>query len=322
MGPESAAGSCKRRSAFTIVTRGAVPLLLLALSILLAAGGSAALPIWIAGTGIRLGATPETTLRILIALQSSLALGVLLLPRWSRSLAIGALVFLAFAAIAELSAVAGIGGDAVAFVSPAAVLAIVGVLLPGVFRAPRPIANPHLSTAWPALGAIAIVTLATAVVARLPLDRGEAPPETTAFGGRIVELTPETWIGGSLPATGLPAHLPELTPLTIEGRSVVVLYSPRCGGCHDLFRTWLSDADLPFRVIAVEVPPEPSALLLPSDQPERVDCPSCVDLVLPSGPLWLIQPPVLLTVVDGLVAGVAMRPDQVGDLLEPWLADS
>lgn len=299
--------------------RGAVPLLLLLLTLLLAAGGVAAAPAWIEGLAIRLGAEPQSALRALIATQLSLALLAATVGRWSRGIALAALALLAFAAIAELSALAAAGGEPIAFAAPGAVLAIAGALLPAVLRARVGSGKGRRSGAWPAIAVVAIATAAVAIAARLPLSAPTEAEPPRRFAGEVVEFAFEEWRGRSLPDTGLPRHLPQLTPLTLEGRSVVVLYSPRCGSCHDLFREWFTAPDLPFRVIAVAVPPEPSAALLPSDQPEKVECPSCIGLSLPSGPLWLLQPPVVIAVEDGTVARIAARPDQVAAALEGWL---
>ncbi len=304
------------------LVRVAVPLLLLLLTGLLALGGLAAAPAWVEGLGARLGAGPGAGVRAMIALQLTLAILGASIGRWSRGVALASLAFLAFAAIAELSAIAGSGADPIAFAAPAAVLAVAGAMLPAAVRSGRPPTKARGSAAWRAMTAIAAATAATAIAARLPL--GEAIPAGTAaapggaFSGEVVEFAFEDWKGRRLPDTGLPRRLPTLTALTIEGRSVVVLYSPRCGSCHDLFREHFSAAELPFRVVAVTVPPEPSAMLLPSDQPDRVECPTCIDLALPSGPLWLIRPPVVVAVEDGVVQGVAMTPDEVGGLLREW----
>jgi hypothetical protein len=320
MRAESTAATLPRgRGAGPWLCRGAVPLLLLLLTLLLAVGGLAAAPAWIEGLAIRLGAEPQSALRALIAAQISLALLAAIMGRWSRGIALASLALLAFAAIAELSALAAAGGEPLAFAAPGAVLAIAGALLPAVLRARVSSGTGRRSGAWPAIAIVTIATAAVAIAARLPLSAPAEAEPPRRFAGEVVEFAFEDWPGRSLPDTGLPRHLPQLTPLTLEGRSVIVLYSPRCGSCHDLFRDWFATRDLPFRVIAVVVPPQPSATLLPSDQPERVDCPSCIDLSLPSGPLWLLQPPVVVAVKDGVVTGVATRPEQVAAALEGWL---
>lgn len=319
-GPRPAASA---RGPRAWLVRAAVPLLLLLLTMLLARGGLAAAPAWVEGLAARWGAAPDAGVRALIALQLGMALLGAIVGRWSRGIAMAALGFLSFAAIAELSALVGRGAAPIAFAAPAAVLAVAGAMLPAVMRSGVPSLAGRGSAAWRAMAAIAVATAATAVAARVPL--GEAIPATAAkgddgraFRGEVVEFTFENWAGRTLPDTGLPRHLPALTALTIEGRSVIVLYSPRCGSCHGLFRERFSATELPFRVVAVTVPPEPSALLLPSDQPDRVECPTCIDLALPTGPLWLVQPPVVVAVEDGVVRGVATRPDEVEGLLQAW----
>lgn len=295
-----------------------VPLLLLVLIVLEIRSGVAALPVWLEGLGVRLGWTDESLLRGLVGTQVGLGLATLLLGRWSRGLAVATLGLLAFAAIAEISALLGREVDSWRFLVPAVLLAIAGAMLPGLLRATpsRADAAQGGSAAWRAIALLAIATVAFAAAARIPVAPRSAP-ELGSFSGEVVELGPETWVGQTIPATGLATHLPTVTPLTLEGRTALVLYNPRCGSCHDLFDEWFADG-APFRVVAIEVPPEASAVLLESDLPDDVECPGCERMSLRRGPLWLVQPPVVAAVEDGVVTCVAMRPEEVESCLGPW----
>jgi len=298
-----------------VAARLGVPLLLLVLVVLEIRGGVASLPVWMDGLGGRLDWSDETLVRVVVGLQVALGLATLLVGRWSRPLAVVALTLLGFAAIAELSALMGRDVEVWRFAAPAAVLAVAGAMLPGLLRM-APKSTPGGSTAWRVLGLVAIATFALAFAARIPVAPRSAE-EVPSFFGEVVEFGPETWAGQTIPATGLPQHVPMLTPLTLEGRTAVVLYNPRCGSCHDLFDEWFAEG-APFRVVAVKVPPEAGALLLESDLPADVACPGCERLELRTGPLWLIQPPVVAAVEDGVVTCVAMRPDEVESCLGPW----
>lgn len=299
----------------TTAARLAVPLLLSVLVVLEIRSGVAALPAWLEGLGIRFAWSEETLLRGLIGAQIGLGLAILILGRWARPLAAATLAMLAFAAIAEISALLGRDVEAWRFAVPGVLLAISGAMLPGVLRAKAGTGRSG-SAAWRAIGLVGIATVALAVAARIPVAPRSAP-ELGSFSGEIVELAPETWIGQTVPASGLSRHLPALTPLTLEGRTAVVLYNPRCGSCHDLFDEWFADG-APFRVVAIEVPPESSAVLLESDLPTDVACPGCERLSLRRGPLWLVQPPIVAAVEDGVVTCVAMRPEEVESCLGPW----
>ena len=315
--PDEVGADGTRRSGGRSATaaRLGVPLLLLVLVVLEIRGGVAALPAWLDGLGARFDLSDEALMRGLVGVQIGLGLATLLFGRWSRTLAAATLSLLAFAAIAELSALLGRDVESWRFLVPAVLLAICGAVLPGVLRSARP-TGPSGSIAWRALGLLAVATTAFAVAARVPVAPRSAP-EPGSFSGEVVELGPETWAGQTIPATGLSQHVPMLTPLTLEGRTAVVLYNPRCGSCHDLFDEWFADG-APFRVVAVEVPPEAGALLLESDLPADVACPGCERLELRTGPLWLIQPPVVAAVEDGVVTCVAVRPEEVESCLGSW----
>lgn len=297
-----------------LAARVGVPALLLTLVLAESRSGVEALPVWIEGLAGRLGATAESGLRLVIAIQIAFAAAAILLRRWSRAISLAAALLLAFAAIAELSALAGRGVELARLLPPAIVLAICGLLLPPLARRP-PAPSPAGSPAWRILALIAIGTASVAAAARMPIV--VPPPMAASFSGEIVELAVEDWIGKTIPGTGLGARVPALTALTVEGRAAIVLYSPRCGSCHEFFEAWFSQPQ-PFRVVALEVPPEAGAVLLDSDQPDEVVCPGCDRLSLPRGPLWLVQPPVLVLVEEGVVRCVASGSDQVEACLAPW----
>jgi hypothetical protein len=311
--PDEAAPGVGRAA---IAARLGVPLLLLVLIVLEIRAGVASLPLWMEGLGGRLGWSDEALVRAVVGVQVALGLATLLVARWSRPLAVSTLTLLGFAAIAELSALLGRDEEAWRFAAPAAVLAVVGAALPALLRAAPPRVSAGGSAAWRTLGLLAIATGAFAVAARIPVAPLPAE-ELPSFSGEVVELGPETWTGQTIPATGLASHVPALTALTLEGRTAVVLYNPRCGSCHDLFDEWFAEG-APFRVVAVKVPPEAGALLLESDLPADVACPGCERVELRTGPLWLIQPPVVAAVEDGVVTCVAMRPEEVESCLGPW----
>ena len=99
-------------------------------------------------------------------------------------------------------------------------------------------------------------------------------------------------------------HLPKLVAAIGNGNAWIVFYNPRCGHCHDLFRTHFAQpSDIP--IYAIEVPPSPDAELLESDQPEAIDCPSCQHEMLPLGRGWLVTPPTVVRVEHGIVRCVA-----------------
>lgn len=301
-----------------LAARVFVPLLLVLLAWLEARGGPGTLPRWLATVGARFDLSEDLLLRVLIALQLGLAGIALLIPRWSRTVSTTALVLLVFAAVAEVSALVGAGGEALAFVPPLIILAASASLLPTTLRAVGA-ASSAGSPAWRVLGSLAIGVASVAIATRIPFGEAASSPATApASGVEVVELALEDWTGRSLPETGLTLRLPELAALTLEGRSVLVLHDPRCGQCHDLFATWFA-APVDARVIAVRVPPAPGSPLLESDQPEEVACADCVRLSLPEGPTWLVQTPAVVVVEEGEVRCVAKGLDEAGECLASWI---
>ena len=302
-----------------LAARVFVPLLLLLLAWLEARGGPGTLPLWLATVGSRFDLSEDLLLRVLIALQLALAAIALLIPRWSRTVSTTALVLLVFAAVAEVSALVGTGGEALRFVPPLVILAAAASLLPTTLRA-LGAASSAGSPAWRVLGSLAIGVASVAIAVRIPFgDAASFPADARSTAVEVVELALEDWSGRSLPETGLPRRLPELTALTLEGRSVLVLHDPRCGQCHDLFATWFA-APVDARVIAVRVPPAPGASLLESDQPEEVACADCVRLSLPTGPTWLVQTPAVVVIEDGVVRCAAKGLDQASECLGSWIS--
>lgn len=302
-----------------LAARVFVPLLLLLLAWLEARGGPGTLPRWLATVGSRFDLSEDLLLRVLIALQLALAAIALLIPRWSRTVSTTALVLLVFAAVAEVSALVGTGGEALRFVPPLVILAAAASLLPTTLRA-LGAASSAGSPAWRVLGSLAIGVASVAIAVRIPFgDAASSPADARSTAVEVVELALEDWSGRSLPETGLPRRLPELTALTLEGRSVLVLHDPRCGQCHDLFATWFA-APVDARVIAVRVPPAPGASLLESDQPEEVACADCVRLSLPTGPTWLVQTPAVVVIEDGVVRCAAKGLDQASECLGSWIS--
>lgn len=302
-----------------LAARVFVPLVLLLLAWLEARGGPGTLPRWLATVGSRFDLSEDLLLRVLIALQLALAAIALLIPRWSRTVSTTALVLLVFAAVAEVSALVGTGGEALRFVPPLVILAAAASLLPTTLRA-LGAASSAGSPAWRVLGSLAIGVASVAIAVRIPFgDAASSPADARSTAVEVVELALEDWSGRSLPETGLPRRLPELTALTLEGRSVLVLHDPRCGQCHDLFATWFA-APVDARVIAVRVPPAPGASLLESDQPEEVACADCVRLSLPTGPTWLVQTPAVVVIEDGVVRCAAKGLDQASECLGSWIS--
>ncbi|MBU3728311.1 MAG: hypothetical protein FGM37_03560 [Phycisphaerales bacterium] len=282
--------------------------------------GTSALPSWMAQLGGRAGLDDVATMRIALGAMGSLALMALLLgsrPRLGPAIGRVAGGAIAFAAIASLSAAIAVplrDGVAAPPLAPGAWALVAGFLVYGLAdragarAAARMAADsaagrpPRMrSPAWTAMIVIASLVAAFAAASRVDVARSVVGKPSALAPGTYVEMNYTTWPGRTIPDTGLARLNPMLTALTLEGRSAVVLYDPRCGSCHTLFSEYFSQAREGERVIAVRVPPNPDAKLLPSDQPEEVDCPHCTFLDLPPGKSYLVARPTLLVVEDGRV---------------------
>ncbi|MCA9283785.1 MAG: hypothetical protein KDA22_01120 [Phycisphaerales bacterium] len=278
-------------------------------------GSTDALPVWIANLARNRGADPVVLLRILLALELGLATIILLVGRWARPLATVALAAVTFSAVASASALLG---DWPRLVWPLVTALVAGGLLALVRLVPARV-PPAVSGAWRVIVAVVAMVGGIGVASRVPLVRSSAPPRvarTPSVPSGAVELDVESWIGQPVSATAVKTHLPALTALTLEGRSLVVFYNPRCGRCHELFEDLAargafddavpgSDGVRVDRVIAVEVPNAEGAFEAAGDELSDIVCPGCPRLVLPKGPIWMITPPIAVVVQDGVVTCVA-----------------
>lgn len=282
--------------------------------------GTSALPAWMAQLGGRVGLDDVGTIRVAIGAMGSLALMALLLGSRPRlGPAIGRVVggVISFSAIASLSAAIAVplrDGIAAPPLAPGvwALAAGFAVYLladrAGARAAARLAADatagraPRVhSPAWTAMLMLASLVAGLATSSRVEVVRSVAGKASAVAPGTYVELDYTAWAGRTIPDTGLARLNPMLSALTLEGRSAVVLYDPRCGTCHTLFNEYFSEPREGEKVIAVRVPPNPDADLLPSDRPDEVDCPHCTFIDLPEGKSYLVGRPTLLVVEEGRV---------------------
>lgn len=282
--------------------------------------GTSALPAWMAQLGGRARLDDVGTMRVAIGVMGSLALVALLLgsrPRLGPGIGrvIGGTI--SFAAIASLSAAIAVplrDGVAAPPLAPGVLALAAGFAVylladrAGARATARRAADAAAgraarahSPAWTAMLMLASLVAAFATASRIDVVRSVAGKASALAPGTYVELDYTTWAGRTIPDTGLARLNPMLTALTLEGRSAVVLYDPRCGTCHTLFKEHFAEPREGEKVIAVRVPPNPDADLLPSDQPDEVDCPHCTFIELPEGKSYLVGRPTLLVVEDGRV---------------------
>lgn len=274
-----------------------------AIAIAIAFGQAELVPVWIIGLVSKAGGAPEFAVRLVAGAAAAIAGILLAVGPKARVPALVASLLLVFSGIADTSARWSLGADLV----PSIVSLVVGgVLLGLLWRAPaseRRVRRPGLVGAF----TVSSLVLGAAIAANIEVKPVEAPASAgrDASGRFIVhDLSPNDWEGRSLEETGLLEHLPQLRGLAADQPTLVAFYRPNCGACHDLFDAHFGER-LPARVVGVRVPPAEGVELVENDLPEEVECADCVRIAFKEGPVWLIQTPVLLEIVDGTVACVS-----------------
>jgi hypothetical protein len=294
--------------------RIALAIFLIAAAICIAILGEAAMPVWLIGLGAKASDVPaegaEVAARFTIGAAAALAGMLLALGRRGRVMAIVVATFIAFSGIADASAEFALDTTAAGLIRPAIQVAVglaATVLLLRTKADPERLRHPLIAGTGVALA----VVVGAAIAANVQVG---ITPESITRGrgedGRFIvhDLTAGTWEGWKglpLEETGVLEHLPQLRGLSQDQPTLVALYRPNCGACHDLFDGYFGER-LSARVIAVEIPPAEGVELTESDLPEDVYCDGCVRLKLPEGPVWLTESPVLVGLVDGKVACVSV----------------
>ncbi len=286
--------------------------------------GGNALPIWISTLAIKNDLDPVSVLKFLIGIE--LVLSTVLYAYGDRlvRLAQTCLAAMAFVALAECSAAFKRGETSSIIL--ASILALMSAGLLVLISRPnrRTMETGERTRARKSSGigiftcvVICFVGIAIPLNTNLPprtisdgaIMARDAPAENE--GSRIIEMNPMQWVGRSIIETPIGQFTPDAIGQLGE-KGILILYNPRCGTCHDLFDVYFSEgADLP--LVALEVPPTEEAVILESEYPDEVDCPTCVFMSLPQGPLWLVGVPYVMVIENGVVTCVAM--DGPGDCL-------
>ncbi len=291
------------------ISRAVVPLLLVIVASIVIWKGGNCLPNWLANASVRTGVGVDAAVKLLVGAMFAAAALAVLYRRLAVPIAWVTLVSMAFVGLAELSALFAAPGEGVlpvlAWLLPliALVLGALGVWGLGSTAPTKEEAAAIESgrvTPWRVLVAIVVLAVSAGVAARLTVQ----PRDARQVGGiEFVDLDVASWVGKTLPATGLARRLPDVTRLTLEGTKWIVFFQPSCGRCHDVFRVYFA-GDQEGSVIAIEVPHAPDSSVLESDQPEEIECTNCARLTLASGVHWGITTPTIVKVEEGIVTCV------------------
>lgn len=315
----------------TLIVAFIIPMFLMLLAIAQLIVGGNALPIWITTIAQSQEHDALTYLRVLVTIEILLALVFAFVGRQLTWLAFIVVALIAFVSLAECSAAVR-RELLVPLVTAAALFALSVSILIALSRANKTAhalsrSDESTAVATTSLPMVLLMLLlmfvSTGIAINLPMA-----PRTFADGvvtrasvdvpqnnSRIIELAPESWIGQDISATEIGLFAPDVKDIVGGKNGIIVLYNPRCGSCHDLFNVYFSEPlDIP--VAAILIPPSPQESVLPSEFPEEVTCPECEMMTLPTGPLWLVSPPVVLGLADGIVTCVASE-DPTPCFLQP-----
>ena len=280
--------------------------------------GGNALPIWISTLSLKNDFNPITTLKLLIALELCLAVLLFFFGHKLVRLAQVTLGIIAFVALAECSA--GVRrGESTSIITSSIIALISLTLLMLISRFRKEETDDEVRQPENKINGIAIFAcmILCFVAIAVPLNRSLAA-RTISDGAimsrdmpaansesRIIEMNPMQWVGRSLIETPIGQFTPDAIG-QLGDKGILILYNPRCGTCHDMFDVHFSEgSDLP--LVAIDVPPTEEAILLESEYDDEVDCPTCVFMSLPQGPLWLVGVPYVMTVENGVITCVEMN---------------
>lgn len=251
---------------------------------------------------------PAVAARMVVTLELSAAAAVLLTG--SRVLALAMMAGFGFVALACVSAAIRAGGMPVPLASLAIAAAAIWFVARGDGRGSARARG--LSPAWSALLALAVASATARMSSALEFPREPDPAAKAKANSIDLDLKP--YVGKPISETPIAAYLPRIVADLGAETAFLVFYNPRCDACHNLFEAHFSEPRLE-RVIAVEIPPPPDAVLVEADHYGPIECPSCEFESLPPGPLWLIAPPMTVKVERGVIVCVADRFG--GDCLNP-----
>ena len=280
-------------------------LLLLTAAVVLTFAGTEALPAWIRGLAAQVGMSSEVAAKIFIGITIAIAGTITALGTRGRILALFSAGVVLFSGVADIAAWFSMETPGNIFWPIAQLL---GGGIPFILNAwSKPASSPPFRHPFGAGILIAISLLLGAIVAANVTPKDTAIRNTERVQFVTHDFEPDDWPGIPLQETGLIEHVPALGALTqYGGPTVIAFYTPHCNVCHDFF-----DEHVPGvpdgQVIAIKVPPATGVAPVDSDLPEEVDCSKCTRLTLPRGPIWLIQSPLVLAVVDGKVTCVAQH---------------
>ncbi|MSR69826.1 MAG: hypothetical protein EXS17_05720 [Phycisphaerales bacterium] len=292
----------------SFITRFLTPLLLLSTAIAWVRGGTQWAPSWLINVGGRNSLDASVTAQLTVGILCAAALSLLFFggrPGIGRFIARTALLSFAFCCVATIASLVAAptsaGSQLWPLAYPAAGLVLCVWSYSVVNRPTTEVAPARRGGVWLGAAVLALWVLSIGIAVRIPIQNNAPARAGSAMNGETVLLDYVQWQGRTLPDTGLSRLLPSLTALTLEGRSIIVLYSPECGHCREVFEEYFASARENVKVIAVEIPPAPGTVQLAGDNLGPIHCAGCERLSLPAGKTYILKPPTVVVIEDGRV---------------------
>ncbi|MSR40679.1 MAG: hypothetical protein EXS10_02105 [Phycisphaerales bacterium] len=243
------------------------------------------------------GLTEEPAAKAIVAILFAFALLCLFLRDRRIALLGGGLV--AFGALASISR-AFKEGDVSGAMALAFALGVscIALALLSKSKEVQPQARRGLSSSWRVFAALLAFAVGPMIAARLDFQQEDhtVPP------ARIIDLQLETSIGRTLDSTAVATYLPTLSAMIAAGGNSgwIVFFNPHCSACHVFFAEHFQGPQLE-PIIAVEIPLADGETAAAGDEFGRIECATCEFIELPRGPLWLVPPPAVLRIENGIV---------------------
>jgi hypothetical protein len=123
------------------------------------------------------------------------------------------------------------------------------------------------------------------------------------------------WPGQRARDIDLLTWIPNLPESIDNGKQYIILYSRTCEHCYELLLEHFSyDPPAPTTLVAI---PEMANGFLDNDQIEN-PCLDCLELELPVGVDWLITPPVVIAIENGIITCAQEGEDAMMPQCLPW----
>ena len=281
-------------------------------------------------------------LAVLIAIEFAAVAVMLLVPRLARAAAIFMLGAFCLVLLNEMRAgnLESCGCLGAASPPPWMMLIIDFILLLGVviFK-PHPLRLASTRTAWTIVtgcvligsgfsfglvlsesGPAQVATIEPGLVATLPNTHGEdattpAPVATTPSLPAYYVLDTSDWVGQKIRDIDLITYLPDLPDTIDDGRQYLIFYSRTCDHCQMLLEMYFGFGT-PVPTTLVAIPESKSGFSTEGtlDNP----CADCALLELPVGTDWLMTPPILIAIEDGVVQCAKEGEDSEMPECMPW----